>query len=207
MTRRQFIERFRATAPAGLKAGGPVPSRRHGDSDLNPGFEPRRPLMPAAVLIPVVEHPSALTVLFTRRTDHLPDHAGQISFPGGRIEPGDASPEDAALRESEEEIGLDRRRVDVLGRLDEYVTRTGFTITPVVGFVRPPLDLTPAAREVAEAFEVPLSFLLDPANHQRHERAIDGRDRHFHAWSYGDHFIWGATAGMLIDLCQRLGQR
>ena len=205
MTRQQFIERFRATAAA--DGGSAVaPARLRGDADLNPDMAARRPLTPAAVLVPVIDRGPAMTVLFTRRTDHLPDHAGQISFPGGRIEADDASAEAAALRETEEEIGLDRRHVDVLGRLDDYITGTGFAVTPVVGIVEPPFDLEPHAEEVAETFEVPLAFLLDPANHQRHERLINGRDRHFYAMPYGDHFIWGATAGMLINLYQRLNR-
>jgi len=202
MRRRRFVEEFHATA--GGQGGA---DRLHGDSDLNPDMVARRALVPAAVLVPVVDRKDALTVLFTRRTDDLPEHAGQICFPGGRIEPDDASPEDAALRETEEEIGLDRRHIEVLGRLDDYMTGSGFSITPVVGVVAPPFTLTPQVREVAEAFEVPLAFLLDPANHQRHERIIAGRDRHFYAMPYEGYFIWGATAGMLINLYQRLNRR
>jgi 8-oxo-dGTP pyrophosphatase MutT (NUDIX family) len=203
MRRKQFIEEFRATAGRDGAAAG----RLRGDSDLNPDMAAGRALVPAAVLVPVVDREDGLTVLFTRRTDDLPEHAGQICFPGGRIEPGDAGPEDAALRETEEEIGLDRRHVEVLGRLDGYKTGSGFSITPVVGLVTPPFTLTPHAGEVAEAFEVPLAFLLDAANHQRHERIIAGRDRHFYAIPYEGYFIWGATAGMLINLYQRLNHR
>lgn len=203
MRRAQFVERFRATAGREGAAAG----RLRGDSGLDADLMARRPPVPAAVLVPVIDRGERMTVLFTRRTDGLPDHPGQISFPGGRIEPGDASPEEAALRETEEEVGLDRRHVEVLGRLDDYVTGSGFSITPVVGLVEPPFTLTPHAGEVAEAFEVPLAFLLDAANHQRHERLIDGRDRHFYAMPYGGYFIWGATAGMLINLHQRLNDR
>lgn len=205
MTRQQFIDRFRATAGGNGEADA-APGPLQGDADLNPDMGTGRALTPAAVLVPVIDRGPAMTVLFTRRTDHLPDHAGQISFPGGRIEADDASPEAAALRETEEEVGLDRCHVDVLGRLDDYITGTGFAVTPVVGIVAPPFELEMQAEEVAETFEVPLDFLLDPVNHQRHERIINGRDRHFYAMPYGDHFIWGATAGMLINLYRRLSR-
>jgi len=177
-----------------------------GDHDLNPDFyDPRRPLTAAAVLVPIVTHPSGLTVLFTRRTEHLDAHAGQISFPGGRIEPGDEGPAAAALRETEEEIGIPRQDVRLIGSLDTYVTRTGFEVTPVIGLIRPPLRLTLDAFEVAEAFETPLEFFLAPGNLQRHSRTFEGRDRHFHVYPYGDYFIWGATAGMLVNLAEVLG--
>ena len=142
MNRSQFLERFRGeVALAGVAAGGDV--RRRGDADLNPGFKTAGRLIPAAVLVPIVDRGSELTVILTRRTDDLPDHAGQISFPGGRQEPGDGGPEGAALRETEEEIGLGRAHVTLLGRLDEYVTGTGFSVIPVVGLVEPPFTLTP----------------------------------------------------------------
>ncbi len=175
-----------------------------GDHDLNPGMEPGADLIPAAVLVPLVDRPEGLTALFTQRTDHLLHHAGQISFPGGHIDPGDATPEETALRETEEETGLHRRHVEIVGRLNEYITRTGFSVTPVVGLVHPPFELNPDPDEVADVFEVPLAFLLDPANHQRHSRQFEGRDRHFYAMPYEDHFIWGATAGMMINLYEVL---
>lgn len=178
-----------------------------GDAALDPALAPEGPLTPAAVLIPIVEREPDLTVLFTRRTDHLPDHAGQISFPGGRIDPGDADAEAAALRETEEEIGLAARHIRIVGRLGEWVTGTGFSIVPVVGLVEPPFELTLSPEEVAHAFEVPLDYILDSAHHERHERIRDGRSRHFHAIRYGEHFIWGATAGILMGLCERLGTR
>lgn len=168
-----------------------------GDHDLNPDLQPLRELTPAAVLVPLVNHPGGLTALFTQRTSHLAHHAGQISFPGGHMEPADATPEDTALRETEEEIGLARRHVDVIGRLDRYVTRTGFSVTPVVAVVEPPFDLAPDPHEVASVFEVPLAFFLDPINHQRHTRLFEGKERHFFAMPYGERYIWGATAGML----------
>jgi len=156
------------------------------------------------VLVPVVIHEEGLTVLFTRRTAHLNDHAGQISFPGGRCEPGDADAAATALRESLEEIGLDPATVEVLGCLHEYVTVSGYRVTPVVGLVRPPLELRPDEFEVAEIFEVPLQFLLDPANHQQNSVLHHGRQRHYFAMPYEQYYIWGATAGMLMNFYARL---
>ncbi|MSO93810.1 MAG: CoA pyrophosphatase [Rhodospirillales bacterium] len=168
-----------------------------GDHDLNPDLRPLRQLTSAAVLVPLVNHANGLTALFTQRTAHLAHHPGQISFPGGHMEPADATPEDTALRETEEEIGLPRRHVEVIGRLDQYVTRTGFSVTPVVAVIEPPFDLALDPHEVESVFEVPLAFFLDPANHQRHTRLFEGKERHFFAMPYGERYIWGATAGML----------
>jgi 8-oxo-dGTP pyrophosphatase MutT (NUDIX family) len=158
----------------------------------------------AAVLVPIIAHPGGLTVLFTQRTAHLKAHSGQVSFPGGRAEPGDASAEETALRESEEEIGLPRERVEVLARLPEYFTRTGFRVTPVVGLIEPPLELKPDPGEVEAVFEVPLAFLLDARNHQRHTREFQGQSVGYYAMPYGDRNIWGATAGMVVNLCRAL---
>lgn len=201
MTREWLIERFGAPRQWRASAGwrGVAPPNR-GDHDLNPGIGPAGRLTPAAVLVPIVDRAEGMTVLMTRRTDHLASHAGQVSFPGGHVEPDDASPEEAALRETEEEVGLARGHVHVLGRLDAYITGTGFEITPVVGVVEPPFELDPDPHEVAEVFEVPLGFLLDPANHQRHSRRFDGKHRFFYAMPYDDHYIWGATAGMVVNL-------
>ncbi len=194
----QVIDRLRR-----YRAGDSAPDIR-GDHDLNPGMEVAADLTPAAVLVGLVERAHGLTVLFTRRTEHLLHHAGQISFPGGHTDPGDATPEETALRETEEEIGLHRSHVETIGRLDQYVTRTGFSITPVVALITPPFELTLDPDEVEEAFEVPLDFLLDPANHQRHSRETGGQIREFHAMPYGEYYIWGATAGMLINLYEVL---
>lgn len=186
-----------------IPADTPIPAEPEagrGDHDLNAGMGPMLPLKPAAVLVPLVDRPGEITVLFTRRTSHLAHHAGQISFPGGHIEPEDGGPAATALRETEEEIGLDRRHVRLIGHLDTYVTRTGFVVTPVVGIVTPPFRLVPDPEEVAEVFEVPLAFLLDPQNHQRCSATFEGVERHFYAMPYGRHFIWGATAGMLVNL-------
>jgi 8-oxo-dGTP pyrophosphatase MutT (NUDIX family) len=168
------------------------------------GLHPNMPLRPAAVLVPVVARPESLTVLLTRRTEHLHHHPGQISFPGGRVEESDVTPVMTALRETEEEIGLDPDRVELLGELPEYFTGTGFRVTPVVGLVHPPFDLKLDAFEVAEAFEVPLAFLLDPANHKRHRAEHGGRMREYHAMPWHGYHIWGATAGMLVSLYRLL---
>lgn len=162
-------------------------------------------IRPAAVLVPVINRGDELTVLFTRRTAHLYDHAGQISFPGGRAESGE-SPRDTALRETAEEIGLVPDRVEVLGHLTEYTTVTGYRVTPVVGLVQPPFDLAVDDFEVAEVFEVPLAFLLDPANHQRNQLIHEGLERYYYAMPYGPYYIWGATAGMLMNFYAYLTQ-
>jgi len=177
----------------------------HGDHALNPDDEPGPALRKAAVLIGLVAHPTGLTVLLTRRTDHLQHHPGQISFPGGHIEDHDANATAAALRETEEEIGLPTTRINIIGHLPPYITRTGFDITPVVALIAPPFDVIPDPREVAAVFEVPMAFLMDPQNHQRHHITIDGNRRSFHAMRYRDHFIWGATAGMIVQLYHHLG--
>ena len=178
-----------------------------GDQDLNPGMPPIPPIKDAAVLIPLIDRLDGMTVLLTQRTAHLANHAGQVSFPGGRVDLADAGFEETALRETQEEIGLDRSHVCILGRLDMYITRTGFAVTPVVGVIDPPFTLKPDPFEVAEVFEVPLSFLLDPNNHRLCSREFDGTLRHFYAMPYGRHFIWGATAGILMNLYEFLSDR
>jgi 8-oxo-dGTP pyrophosphatase MutT (NUDIX family) len=176
-----------------------------GDHSLTPGgIPPAITLMPAAVLVPIVMRPPELTVLLTQRSAHLAAHAGQISFPGGSVEAQDTDPVDAALRETEEEVGLPRSHVEVVGRLDTYVTSTGFEVTPVVGLVRVPYPVRPDPFEVAEVFEVPLAFIIDPANRQRHSREYKGRTRTFYALPYEQRYIWGATAGMLVNLAEVL---
>lgn len=164
----------------------------------------------AAVLVGLVVRDDGLRVLLTRRTEHLRDHAGQISFPGGRSEPEDANAEATALREAHEEVGLDPQRVELLGRLPEYATVTRYVVTPVVALVHPPIDLTLDAFEVAEAFEVPLPWLMTPAHHRRHVFTYDGGQRQFLSmpWRRRPHeheyFIWGATAAMLRNLYHHL---
>lgn len=176
----------------------------HPAGDIAQMLTDRPALTPAAVLVPIISHASEPTILFTQRTSHLTDHAGQISFPGGRTEPEDANMEETALRETEEEIGLDRGRVLLLGRLPEYITGTGFRVTPVVGWIEPGFTLTPDPFEVAEVFEVPMSFLLDPINHQLQSAVLGGRPRQYYAMPYESRYIWGATAGMLRSLYMAL---
>jgi 8-oxo-dGTP pyrophosphatase MutT (NUDIX family) len=158
---------------------------------------------PAAVLVPLVNRPEGLQVLLTQRTAHLHDHPGQISFPGGRLDPGE-SPAAAALRETHEEVGLAAERVTVLGELAHYETVTGYRVTPVVGWVEPPFDVRPDSFEVADVFEVPLAFLLEPRNQQRHFRMLGSVRRDFWAIPYRDRYIWGATAAMLMILDRTL---
>ncbi len=157
-------------------------------------------LVPASVLVPIVQREDGPTVLLTERTAHLNDHAGQVSFPGGSAEPEDADVAATALRETEEEIGLSRAHVEVIGRLPDYPTITGFNVAPIVALVHPPFDLRPDSFEVAEVFEVPLAFIVDPAHHERRAIAFDGLRRSFVAMPYGPHFIWCATAAMLRNL-------
>jgi 8-oxo-dGTP pyrophosphatase MutT (NUDIX family) len=162
-----------------------------------------RPIRPAAVLIAVVEHEHP-TILLTQRATHLRDHAGQISFPGGKIDATDASPLDAALREAEEEIGLDRAFVEPLGYLDLYGTAFGFRILPTVARVKPGFQLTINENEVESAFEVPLAFLMDPLNHQIHSKEFRGMERSYYAMPFAERYIWGATAGILRVLYERI---
>ena len=187
----------------------PVPPDARGLSDGHrlPGRE--GPTVPAAVLVPLVNRPAGLQVLLTERAAHLPDHPGQISFPGGRVDPQDRDDTAAALREAREEIALPSDRVDVLGQLAPYETVTGFRVTPVVGWVEPPFDLVPDPVEVASVFEVPLAFLMDPANHVRQFRMLGDVRRDYWAMPFGERYIWGATAAMLLMLSRtlRAGER
>lgn len=178
-----------------------------GDSFRMREGEPRA----AAVLVPIVTHADGPTVLLTERTAHLSSHAGQVAFPGGRVDPEDASVVHAALREAWEEVGLAQSRVDVIGHLPEYLTGTGYRVTPVVGLVTPGFELALQSQEVAEAFEVPLAFLMDPRHHRRHRMRLDHGERMFYSmpWradaSTREFFIWGATAAMLRNLYRFLG--
>lgn len=215
MTRRDFeftADELRGLAQSALMQKVPasaldfsLPSGRS-DFDLNPNYHedlssiPR----PAAVLVPVIDYEDGARVLLTRRPDTLPSHPGQVAFPGGKVEESDESILAAALREAEEEVGLDSALVDIIGYLDTYQTGTGFRVTPVVGLVKPTYSLKIDEREVAEAFEVPLRFLMTEDNHQKHSRVWQGKNRAYYAMPYGDKFIWGATAGMLRNFYDRV---
>lgn len=198
--RERLVERL---APAGEWRSDGRPARS--DYDLNPDFpRPERPLRPAAVLAAIIARPEGATVLMTRRSDSLASHTGQIAFPGGRLEPGETAVE-AALREAWEEVGLDPAAVEVLGLGDAYETVTGFLVTPVVGWLAAPPALTPSPDEVAEVFEAPWDFLMDPANHRRDFYDPDsGPRRWFWAMPWEDRYIWGATASILRALRTRL---
>ncbi len=161
---------------------------------------------PAAVLVPLIERGQALTLLLTQRAAHLADHSGEVSFPGGRQEPGDRDAIETALRETEEEIGLPRARVEVVGCLDAYRTGTGFVVTPVVGLVRPPFALRPDPFEVEAVFEVPLDFLLDPKNQRRERRCYPEGVFEYHVFEFEGRRIWGATAGMIVNFIELVGR-
>lgn len=192
--------------PQALRARFAAPPHWEPEVRREPRFTNRAPKA-AAVLIPIIQRP-VLTVLLTQRTHHLPTHAGQIAFPGGKVDPTDVDAVAAALREAQEEVGLDARHVEVLGNLSEYVTGTAFHITPVVALVSPQLELAPNPGEVEAVFEVPLPYLMSPARHQRHAMQVDGLTREWFSMPYvapdahiaTERFIWGATAGMLRNL-------
>jgi 8-oxo-dGTP pyrophosphatase MutT (NUDIX family) len=204
----EFFNRTRARlgfdVPPGLIDPNIIP--RSGDQGTDRMLEiiaREQPVRPAAVLIPVVHHPQP-TVLLTQRAAHLNDHAGQIAFPGGKIDATDASPLDAALREAEEEIGLGREFIEPLGYLDLYATGFGFRILPTVARVKPGFKLQINQAEVDDAFEVPLAFLMDPANHQVHSKDFRGMERSYYAMPFAERYIWGATAGILRVLYERI---
>ncbi|MER8405756.1 CoA pyrophosphatase [Mesorhizobium sp. M0185] len=178
-----------------------------GDHRFNPGH-PRlklaKALRDAAVLIPVVDHGHEATVLLSRRAEKLRNHSGQVAFPGGTIDPTDASPEAAALRETSEEIGLDSDYIEIIGRLPDYVSGSGYRIAPVLGIVRPGFSLTLNSDEVDAVFEVPLGFLMDPANHTRDSRMWNDLEWFYYEMPYGGQRIWGVTAGIIRTLYERL---
>jgi 8-oxo-dGTP pyrophosphatase MutT (NUDIX family) len=181
--------------------------RRFGDlvtAGMNPDAETLAAAKPAAVLIGLVPRTEGISILFAERAGHLRQHSGQIAFPGGKIDPEDDGPLAAALREAEEEIGLTAAKVQPLGFLAPYFSSTGYRITPVVGIVDPSAEMTPNPDEVASVFEVPYAFLMDPANHQMHEREFRGQMRRYFAMPFGERYIWGVTAGILRMLWMRL---
>jgi 8-oxo-dGTP pyrophosphatase MutT (NUDIX family) len=203
--RARALARLRLDVPMG--ATDPLFKPHRGDHVLNPDLYENglaEKAMPAAVLIPIVPRADEAHVLLTRRSLALRRHAGQVAFPGGRIDPEDDGPVDAALREAEEEIGLARAHVTPLGFLDTYLTHSGFRILPLVAEVHAPFELTINRAEVEEAFEVPMSFLMDTTNHTRESRTREGVTRHFHKMPYGEKNIWGVTAGIIRNLHERL---
>jgi len=197
-------ERLTLDVPEGLADPNVLP--RRGDFDADPvmlKIAEVRPIRPAAVLVGVVDHGEP-TVLLTQRAQHLPDHPGQVSFPGGKIDKTDANPMESALREAEEEIGLDRSHVEPLGYLDLYLTTLGYRIVPVIARVTPGFKLTLNTAEVDDAFEVPLTYVMDLANMQRHSRDWNGLTRHYYAITFNERYIWGVTAGILRNLYDRI---
>lgn len=207
----EILRRLCRRQPSGRRASPDVALNERaepplrGDHELNPGlYDSTQDLRAAAVLVPIVLHAAAPSVLLTRRTDHLNDHAGQIAFPGGRLDPGDSGAREAALRETREEIGLAGEHIKIVSELDTYVTRTGFEVTPLVGLVRPPFDLKADPFEVAEIFEVPLGYFLEEGSREIHSREWRGEARRFFVYPYRDYYIWGATAGMLNNLAEWL---
>jgi len=197
-------QRLTLDVPAGLTDESMIPAR--GDHDVDPVMRKIaevRPIRPAAVLVPVVDHAEP-SVLLTQRAQHLPDHPGQVSFPGGKIEKSDANPCASALREANEEIGLDRAQIEPIGYLDLYMTTLGYRIVPVIARVTPGFQLALNPAEVDTTFEVPLAFLMDQANVQRHSREWQGMTRHYYAITFGERYIWGVTAGILRNLYDRI---
>lgn len=185
-------------------------TRKYGDHLLNPEIGSELytdTLRDAAVLVPVIDREDGATVLLTQRASHLRNHPGQIAFPGGRIDPEDKTACDAALRETQEEVGLDPTHIEVVGHMPYYLSGSGFRIQPVLSVVNPDFHLTINRQEVDEAFEVPLAFLMDPANHQRGSRRFQGRERFYFTMPYERHFIWGITAGILHMIYERLYHR
>jgi 8-oxo-dGTP pyrophosphatase MutT (NUDIX family) len=198
------IEHLLRTRLDPLSAVAHETARTRSDNDLNPGWDDHPEQRPAAVLAPVIKRASGWTMLFTERAAETPAHPGQISFPGGRVQASDANATETALRETFEEIGLERRFIEPLGAWDRYDTITGYRVTPIVGLVESGFELKLDPREVASVFEAPLDFLMNPANHEKREALWQGRTRYYYAMPWEGHMIWGATAGMVRALWERL---
>ncbi len=213
MNRRAIVERLAGSLPRlrdPLDPAAAVSRRRsrlRGDHIVDAGVRIPAELRDAAVLVPLVDRPSGLTVVLTQRTAGLPRHAGQIAFPGGRLDETDRDPVHTALREAGEEIGLAAEAVEIVGRLDDYVTGTGYIVAPIVGLVEPGVDYVPAPSEVEDVFEAPLGFFMDPANHKRETRRWNGIDRTFYAMPWNGRYIWGATAAMMVNLYEVLTRK
>ena len=179
-----------------------------GDHELNSGItdlsDLEQDIRPAAVLVPLIRYSDKLNILLTRRSEHLSTHAGQIAFPGGKVDDTDHGPVAAALRETEEEVGIQRNHVDILGHLDSYQTGSGFRILPIVGIINEGYSYKLEVNEVDEIFEVPLDFLMSPENHKRESIFWKNKDRHYYAMPYENRYIWGATAGIIRNLYERL---
>jgi len=197
------IEHLLRTRLDPLDAVAAETARTRSDNDLNPGWDNHPETRPAAVLAPIVKRPTGWTMLFTQRSVETPAHPGQISFPGGRVAGAETALE-TALRETFEEVGIEPRFIEPIGAWDRYDTITGYRVTPIVGLVEPGFTLTLDPREVAGVFEAPLDFLMDPANHETRQAQYQGRTRYYYVMPYDGHFIWGATAGMIRALYERL---
>jgi 8-oxo-dGTP pyrophosphatase MutT (NUDIX family) len=200
MTVEEIVRRVRERSVR-LASGLPVVTAPIGSDFSLSGIVPvPETWKPASVLVPLVNRAAGITVLLTQRTADMPSHAGQVSFPGGRRQAGDADAAATALRETEEEVGIPARFIDVIGAVDLYHTGTGYEITPIVGIVTPGFTIRADPREVADVFEVPLEHFLDEVNHKIDSRQYQGRERRYYAMPYGERYIWGATAGMLKNL-------
>jgi 8-oxo-dGTP pyrophosphatase MutT (NUDIX family) len=201
----EVVARLEATAGViGRRSNEAAEPEELVHEERNEWISSGKPLIPAAVLVPLVVRENGLSVMLTKRTEHLNNHAGQISFPGGRVDDSDRDAQHTALRETEEEVGLHAKHINIVGELDEYIVGTGYLVNPIIGVIEPPFELTPHEGEVAEIFEAPLEFLIEPENMKRHAREFDGIKRHYFAITWEEYFIWGATAGMLRNLSQRL---